>query len=220
MMKRVLFLFLISLSSYAQDKIEGIGRFRIGRSTIGLIDSLVSESGEQLSVVDNYMFDQENTSIGELVINRQNPHESPIGSSFCPDVRVFYMNQYEVSGIALTKIYLIFKNERLISLKSSNSMELEEALALKYGEKEPTVRTKPVSCGNETILSRRWVNNTLIATTYSRIYYNTSCKKQLVEYFWIRDTDKYDEGESCSEKAKSLLVSKQQQIKRDKLKDF
>lgn len=190
--------FLLSTSCLAQSKINGIGPFKIGKTTIGIVNQIAQESGDSLRSYDsNYYLDEGRLRIIELISNKADLSKSPTAVLFSPNTRVFLVSTYRVAGIDLNNLYLTFKGDQLARIACSGAEKLTDALLTKYGEVPiKTTKTKSVcvykSTGNkldivDATYIRRWVNGTVIAEDYTSKIYNSNCKEEYTALFSVTD---------------------------------
>ncbi len=76
--------------------------------------------------------------MGEVSIffNRQNGIYQT-SDSLCEISQHYIIYEIPIAGISFRKVHLVFYNNKLVSIKSDGSMDIEKAINLKYGEVEP-----------------------------------------------------------------------------------
>lgn len=217
---------MLPFSVSAQDKIEGIGRFKIGKTTIeSLSDQPISKINE----------DYQRVAVGqklvELTRNLTEPESTPSGTPFSKDVRVFYSDRHEVAGIELIDLYLTFYKGVLHKIAIDHSDELIEALTLKYGKPKVELKTTPIKCVyrltgraskpkvNQTSKTY-WLNNNVSAIYFYSLKYNSDCEADYFDYFHIIDITKDQEVNSIEAIAKKEYELKMKEAKQKSLSDF
>lgn len=189
-------LFYVYSSCFTQNNIKGIGIFKIGETKIDIIDKMLKDYNTKL---ENYNDREEvywfqfrvDNMVAELFPNISDSNISPLRTCFCPDVRVFYINKYEIVGIHLTSIHLRFYKNLLIEFSCDSNEELRQALTTKYGN--------PLIMEN---WKKIWDNNKNDSISYSSLIWNNkpiyasiTFENKSVKHdsnFIIRDTN-YDE---------------------------
>ena len=119
-------LLFISLSLYSQ---EGIGKFKINKSTTDVIDNIekdVKSSFEITNIVEFY----NNLYTIDLQLKEIIFDDS---ISVCRDSRIFYISSYSISNIELKNIYLLFYKDVLIEFRCDKNKELDVLFTMKYG---------------------------------------------------------------------------------------
>jgi hypothetical protein len=234
------FLLLVSTSLFAQDKIEGIGRFKINKTTTSLLDTLAKEYGVKITKISKdgdfrkIVIKNESKNkncIIELLKNLSDDRIDQIPFAYsCEATRVFYIQKYEVAGIGLTELYITFIDDKLISIFCNYDAKVKEALRLKYGAGKVEYETKEIRCvykltGNivteeEYSSSEDWTNGNIVATlSFSRSYDN-ECKKEITSYLLIKNTPMYSRLLSCEYEAKKKLKTSLEKAKKASLDGF
>ena len=178
------------LSSFAQNKIEGIGKFKIGKTTISVTEEIAREMGDKIIIIDEYLSrGRDHFRIDEIVVNETHPHRSPTEASFYPGVRTFHITTYKVAGITINNLILTFKNGILIGLNCVGSFDLAESLALKHGNPMLKTELKKVMCGqaldkNKLELevaeyTQSWANGKILVSAVITKHYDQECIENL-----------------------------------------
>jgi hypothetical protein len=223
---------IASTLGFTQSKIDGIGKFKIGKADISIVDSVAAELQTEIKPVDqgHKIVDRTDKAVFELKVNKLKPYMTPAYTSYCPSVRVFYITTYTVADIEIKEIYLTFKDNMLIEFRSKSSTEIEKAIETKYGPKTPVVTKKQVKCrykltGNSVILEnitykKQWKNLNIVATTTLQSNYDDKCEKQYYNDLEIKDSAKIKIANDCEAQAKALEEKQTNQQERKKLSDF
>ena len=229
---------LFTQKSYAQEDFRGIGIFKIGISTTQTLNEFVTKNGikikESTSLMDtygNYASSKKTSNVLLLRKSEKDQYLTDPKYSEHPDVKVYYVNYYEVAGIGLKTLYLEFYKDTLYDLQCDYSTELVEAISLKYGKGVDSTATKKIQCtgrlaGNfeveEFYHYTKWssINKQVQATACIGEYYNSKCEKQILSYFVINNSElKIRIGKEESA-IKSAQEEKNNNDKKSKLSDF
>lgn len=194
-MKNILnFVIIISFCAnvYSQEKIDGIGIFTIGKTKTKTIDKILKEYNTEL---DSYNSNSESKwlkyirgyKVAEFFPSLSDSNNNPLRTSYCPDLRVFYINKYDIAGITLSNIHLRFYKNTLIEFYCDYNEELKKALISKYGKPENLAKWNELSLFNKIdsldFSSQFWKNKTICASF--NFEYDSS--KVINSYFVIRD---------------------------------
>jgi hypothetical protein len=153
-MRRFVIIFLSIIFLYAttfgQDKIEGIGKFKLKKTTTAYLDTLVKEKDfdrETIHSFEEYFSLRSRTNkLAEIFPDTVKTYNSPSYSHYCADARVFYIPKIEIAGIVLTDTYLTFYKDTLVDINTDYSSQITEAFGLKYGEPQIETKDKEVKC--------------------------------------------------------------------------
>ncbi|GAB3539422.1 hypothetical protein [Spirosoma fluminis] len=210
---------LILLAANAQNKVEGLGPFKIGQTTITIIDDLAKEMRTKIQIIDSRnRFKAASGKLYEIVNNPKNPDESPSDAKLCSKARVFMVGSYKVADIKLEHIILTFLNDKLIYLRCDGSNTLDDAFDVKYGKSKLEAEQKPsANCGGlEKTYTRKWGNEDISATSYFASSRSYNCSEFLYYSFSIGSEDWLFELRMCNEEAEE----KNRAEKKKKLNDL
>lgn len=213
---------------YSQDKqIEGIGIFKVGKTKITVIDSLVSSGYELRSCSNLYDcsdYKVKGKYIYEMIKDTVKPNNQPM--PLIKEHRSFVIGEYNVAGIKLSPI-LHFYNDVLYKIKTSglSDLNLQDALKEKYN---PTLdyKTKEVTCKSrfgefkekESYFTIEYRDDLIYATSFLDIYYDDECKKQSRNFTYIY-IKKEDSVVSLKEEEITKKSEEKQKIEKKKLLD-
>ena len=151
-MKRLLFTALLILGFASvvssQNKIDGIGKFRLGATTEEVKKILVEicrdtfkdSSFSQIPAVTNN-FEKLDTFCAQL---RQNADSTFSNAPLDKNEDIFYIKEYKiVNGISIYDVYLHFYNDLLYCIEGGFSDNLIDAFKVKYGDPKEERRVKP-----------------------------------------------------------------------------
>lgn len=145
MKSTITFLFIaISIIAVGQSKIEGIGKFKLGKTTVGYIDTLCQENHfKKIKVREQPTLNPKILTIDyEKLLNNKDQiieflpdtiYCMNIYSRLCKKARVFAIPKITISGIVFSKTILTFFDGVLINIRTDYHTEIEDAIKLKYG---------------------------------------------------------------------------------------
>ena len=236
-------LMLISFFAFSQDtpQLEGIGKFKINKTTISIVNDLSKELRVSLKKINSSQqeFDEDRNDdhyignyILELIRDTINQYESPAYSSNCPNVKVFKIRSYEIAGIKIEKIYLHFYNDILIEFECENNDQLREAMRLKYGKSKLDFKEKEIKCtytsnGNqitykEISSTESWYNSdtTVTGTCLLNVYYSEKCEKSTINILSISNYKFSKTIYDCDKANREATEARKNAQKKSKLSEF
>ncbi|GAB3994665.1 hypothetical protein GCM10028807_32780 [Spirosoma daeguense] len=227
------FFFISIIQVFAQAKIEGIGKFKIGVTNLSVIEDLSNELRVKPKVLTTYSeyFQAERGKSGIYILQDDGKSVSTLPhSSLCDGVEVYYINKYTISEIELENIFLTFNDGVLVEFACDSSRELTEAIELKYGKGELEAKAKKVSCLynytgakvelEETTYTTTWQNKSIKAVSLLMAYYDRNCKKSFINSFDISLPLDMRYIHECNDEKKSKKQQSDEVEKKKKLKDF
>ncbi|GAB4018843.1 hypothetical protein GCM10028808_54740 [Spirosoma migulaei] len=187
-------LLLVTLSTgtpaFSQDKIEGIGRFKIGKASRSLVQAIATETGMPIETVDSAIKTEKSTQsqiveIKSNLITSKVSH-TPLHAPVCEHVRVFYINNFREAGIELKSVYLFFKDDILIKFTCYATSQLNSAMELSYGQPEVTITKLYSDCDLDAkSFLLTWANGGITATLSLLVNYDVNCRKRVNQEFSI-----------------------------------
>ncbi|MBS1775900.1 MAG: hypothetical protein JSS64_06415 [Bacteroidetes bacterium] len=229
----LLFLFF-SATTFGQDKIEGIGKFKLKKTTIAYLDTLVKEKDFDREVIKSYddyfkiMYKKD--KLAELFPDTVKTYNSPPYTHYCKDTRVFYIPKMTISDIEVKDTYLTFYKDTLVNINTDYSSEIVEAFELKYGKAELEKKEKEVKCTlkltgstisyTETMFYQYWDNGNIKCTAAIGDYRDSKCEKQSLSYISISIEKISEKIRECDDKEKDRLKNRQNTEKKKQLDDF
>jgi len=229
---------LINSNSFAQTKPEGIGKLKIGKTTIAIIDQLKDEFDlKHYNVINptgENTFDQKafanESAYAELLPDTNDSKQSPLHAHICPFTRTFEFANYTVAGINLRRLYLVFYKDTLQSIQCDGMRELEQAMTLKYGPAKSDVAEKEVNCNysssgavtvsKEISNAKHWGEGDIIGTSYLHKYYTDQCTEILIYTFTIENIRFMSYLNDCDSDERLGRVRKEAELKAKELGDF
>jgi hypothetical protein len=205
-MKHLYILFtLVSSLAFCQDsiqpKIEGIGGFKINKTTTSIIKELEKTLNIQTIRTNSmdYVFSQDKMAgnyILELYRDSVNTYNSPTYAPALNEVKVYKVKGVKVAEIELTEMYLHFYRDTLIEINCGYTMDLIDAIRTKYGNGTSEIKEKDIQCSSkiagtftvkEQTSYERWQNNNIEAVSCIHKYYNSKCEENFVSYIQVSD---------------------------------
>lgn len=203
----------LALSGMAQtstEKIAGLGKFKINQTSISVIQDLEKEldvKQKKATKATDVYSSAGRKAVMELVADTISRFNGPSAATQCPTAKVYYIPTYQIAGIDIKEVYLTFQKDMLVEFKCNSSIELIEALSLKYGKPEIKKEERDATCrlsltGNEVTLktttyTQKWENGTVSAVDLLSEYYDSSCKKRLISIFYIADASAVKQVYDC-----------------------
>lgn len=225
---------LFAIATFGQDKIEGIGKFKLKKTTIAFLDTIVKEKKFDREVIKSYdeyfkiMYKKD--KLAELFPDTVKIYNSPPYTHYCQDTRVFYIPKMIISDIEIKDTYLTFYKDTLVNINTDYSSEIVEAFELKYGKAEIEKKEKEVKCTlkltgstisyTETMFYQYWSNDNIKCTAAIGDYRDSKCEKQSLSYISISVEKISEKIRDCDDKEKDRLKSKQNAEKKKQLDDF
>lgn len=238
-MKYVMIVLLISpILSIGQNKIDGIGQFRIGKTTTNIVSQISDDKRvkikESHSALDEYRVDgslYKKTKNIFIIVEPAPGDIDNVNYLHNPDYKCYFIDYYEISGVPVSKIYLYFFKDTLYSIKCDGGVELDEALTLKYGEPEIKTETKKVKCSSrlagefeveERNHTSRWSTgiDSIKAVSYTSMYYNSKCEKSYMSFFHLTNGELSARLNSIEVDYRANKKSQQNSDKKKSLSDF
>nr|GFB63580.1 hypothetical protein [Tanacetum cinerariifolium] len=213
-------------------KMEGIGKFKIGKTTLAIIPELEAEMEVKVKRVGSYSdyAKAEGGDILELIPDATDDLKGPPYASLCPAAKVYMLPAYKVADIYLANVKLTFYNDILIDFHCDGSTELIEALGLKYGKPSMKKDEKDVPCtfthtGNkivykEVTYTQSWNTPPLAAEAILMKYYDSKCKDNLINYFSICDPAAAKKMHACESTEEARRDAAEITEKKKKLGDL
>lgn len=203
-MKRIFFIFLLPIIVNAQNKIDGLGPFKIGKTLCSKIPTFAD------------------TTAGRLFY----------AQSTFSNTETWYAGYYQIAGMWIQDLTLEFFHDTLYSIKCTGSDSLDLALTAKYGKGIMTVPPdKMIKCRTglkieytETeehfYINYPTANKNISAIRIFGQYFDDECKKQYHNSFYITNnkTESRVMAEYYSEQDRNQ--KKKEQDLNKKLKEF
>jgi hypothetical protein len=182
---------LIIISTYSQDKLKGIGSFKIGEYKIDQLMGYAKENRLKTKIINNrsdeVKIKNDKKNFAELIPNKENRRNSPVYSILCDGVRVFILTETKINDIKVNNLKLSFKDNLLYDLHCDYSIELGNAIETKYGKGESKIEDQATSCGKETTIQTIWNNENIQASANQKKSFNSLCEVAIRSYFDICD---------------------------------
>lgn len=227
-------LLLFSFAGFAQNKIEGIGKFKLKKTTTAFLDTLAKEQDFDRTTMRNYSeyfkLRYKKGKIAEVFPDTVKSYDSPPYAHLCKDVRVFYLPKIKISDIDITEMYLTFYKDTLIDIHVDYKKEIVDALELKYGKPELDTKEKQVTCTlkltgtdikyTETMYYQKWENGNIKCTAAIGDYRDSKCEKQILSYISINIENLSEKIRDCDDKESDRIKNKENNERKKQLNDF
>ncbi len=198
----VLALLVVSLVSFGQDAVKGIGKFKIMETHISIIDSLAQVIGKPFKTYyKNPDVYSTNYAFLELKVDTLNPYSSHHMATEFPNVRLFYIKSLKIANIEVKNIYIKFFEGILIEIKCE-SRQLYEAIESKYPnfstDKEEKETTCVIGGSNDARFAKnvtyykKWDSEYVHANITSSFNYDSDCRKYSFDYLLIYSKEHND----------------------------
>ena len=215
-------------------ELEGLGRFKIGKTTTAVIGELCRE----LNVPLEHAY-----SVGRLTaaddsavviqVDYELREEYPDASSFgaaCPDAAVYYVPNYTIAEIPVKGLRLSFYKGLLVEIEAKGEIASSDAFAVKYGKPEErsqktakpcaSARTRSVVTYDNETLTSTWFNKEITATQIISEYRDRNCERQVMGLLLILDNQKTKALDACNTVAEKARLAKLMDAKKKKLSDL
>jgi hypothetical protein len=238
-MKMILLIIcLLPITAFCQNKIDGIGPFRIGKTTANIVNQISDDKRikikESHSALDEYRVDGAFYKKTKNIFIVSEPKPGDIDNAnylHVLDYKCYFIDYYEISGVPVSKMYLYFFKDTLYSIKCDGGVDLDEALTIKYGEPEIKTETKKVKCSSrlagefeveERNHTSRWDTgiDSIKAISYTSMYYNSKCEKSYFSVFHITNEELSSRLSSMEVAYRANKKSQQNTEKKKSLSDF
>jgi hypothetical protein len=204
---RTFFLFIACFFiQNAKAQLQGIGKFKIGITLSSIIEDLAKENKVKVKESTDFMETFADASYvtkrtTKILLLKAPQSKSDIADpeySVAPDVKVYYINYLEISTVPVEKLYLSFYKDTLYKITCNTSLQLRDAMDIKYGKGDLKTDEKEVTCTSritgdfkekETTYITTWSSdiNNIEAVDYLRNYFNDKCEEKFISYFTISD---------------------------------
>jgi hypothetical protein len=229
-----LLLFFLSLATFGQNKIEGIGKFKLKKTTTSFLDTLSTEQNLEKIVIrannEYFRIKNQDNILAEVKPDTLQPYSSPVYSHQCKDVRVFYLPNTKISDIDISEMYLTFYKDTLVDINIDYSHDIIDALTLKYGDPKLEKKENEVTCTlkltgseikyKETMYYKKWENGNIKCTAAIGDYRDSKCERQTLSYISISIEATILKIQGCDEKEKTKIENDRISEKKKKLEDF
>jgi len=133
----VALLAILCLAVKAQETFKGIGIFKIGIDTSVLYNYVKENKFQLRAITSDDQYINATTLSGYGIIGKlyHNLEEKDIlrHLSNCPEVKEFSISSYDIAGISLKNVRLIYYKDRLFSFECEYNNNAKDAIEAKYG---------------------------------------------------------------------------------------
>lgn len=195
-------------TTIAQNKINGVGPFRIGYTIWEMVDTLEQstnltiKSVSENEIIENFKTYSSNTTIllrSNPYIKSKNEYEN-IHLGFIPDsTEMLYIDYYKIANVPFRNIRLLFYKEKLYSIHSDGDNDITEAMNLKYGKSDIKTFKDTITCRSALAGTYKLVEESYFSTWENSIKdidvysvagrrYDDACEERLISTFDIENT--------------------------------
>ncbi len=221
-------------ASPAPGKIDGIGKFKIGKTTLAVIAELESELNTQVKQAktqdDVYQESGHYNVILELIPDTVSEYDGPSAASQCLAVKSYLIPRYKLADIGLEDVKLIFVGGVLADFQCSEPNELVEALEIKYGKTPVKATEETIYCTlnltgqrishKETMYTQSWGSATIPASYVLSVYYDSDCKKQRLSFFHVYSLPVMSKVYKCEDASRKRREASANAERKKKLSDL
>lgn len=216
----------INANIFSQQKIEGIGIFKIDKTNIKVIDSLASK-GYTLKICKDLFSCSKYKAIGMNIYEMINDSIKPdMSLPLIKENRSFIVGEYNVAGIKITNLKLNFYNDILFEIKITGDLDLQSALKEKYDgsmkadKKEITCRSIYGEFKEEevTYTTTYRDDEKILAYSLLKIYFDDKCKKNGLNFTLIKNIKTSEIVESKNKEVSNIILEKSKIQKIEMLK--
>lgn len=222
---------MVKSYSFSQNKDMGMGKFILNKTVISVVDEVAKELKCEIIEIDSFTkyikSSKDFPGIYEIIYNSDTKN---LSAKSCPDTKVYYINKYDISGIEVKEMYLIFYKGILVHIKANGNPELAEALTIKYGKPVSKLTENEVTCTSLYGGSQKLKENRILSTwgkdhryscsEYLSKTYDSKCKANYFDVINIFDSEAYNIIDLCERDLSNKKKEKDLEIKKEKLKDF
>lgn len=233
MKSTLLLTLLLPLSALAQPAIEGLGIFKLGKSTPDIVQQYAREKGAMLEKVSTinklYTKRYNEITVKEVATNTGATDEEPSDGSYCPNVRTFYLSEYTIAEVKIESIFLVFYENVLSRIYTTNDYSINRPFTEKYGpgkQRLETVLTKCVDKSakdgfrSDTRVITEWISPGVRAASFNGSTYDIRCKRYKGPSFIIERIDIANQMAACEQHGVLAAQKLVEGRKNDRLKDF
>ncbi|WP_374360088.1 hypothetical protein [Cloacibacterium sp.] len=228
MKKLVLFFSLLCFGlSFSQSNIEGIGIFKLRKTKVAVIDSLVQNGGYDLKVCDSPDKCNIEGVSSKKIFELKKQTKSETYYPLIDGHQVFVLSKYAVADFEIKELYLNFYNGVLYEIKTSNLTPLDEKLKLKY-KNEIKVEEKEVKCTSvygeikrkEQTFTVTYRKDDIEAYSVLMSFFNYKCKEEYITLFVMYDKKINEEVRNKTKVVLDELKKSEQSKTKENLKDL
>lgn len=199
----IFLLIILPLLSYTQNRIEGIGPFKVGKTLSSQIPNFAD------------------TGIGNL----QKKEPKVEGTEY------WYAVIYEISGVWVQDLELTFYKDTLYEIQCEPTEQFIEALRAKYGRGITTIREKKITCitglkitysevEKQYTVTYPTISKNIEATEFTHYGFDKECKKEHYHFFSIIHNKIYKQVDYIIRAAGKKKEDAELKKRKEALKDF
>jgi len=227
LMMMTLMMCLVTMLSFSQTKITGMGKLKLGATV-----SLINELGYEVISVKDYseVLDSKN-QICKLIADTNETSQPTIYGKSDPRTSVYYVPKIKVNEvIEIKEVFLTFFNDTLVKIECDYNSELNDAFDIKYGKSELKVTETPHNftrkyTGQEIKLTdvlyeKEWLSNGVRAYSELKKYYSDSIEPKYISYFIVYNINAVKDIEDTSKLYEKRAQKRKDDAKKKSLSDF
>lgn len=207
---------------------DGIGNFKIGKTTILIIKDMegnLKTRARKVNDSSDEYFWIGGSKILQLMPNPSHDYSNPSKISYCPDVKIFKIESYNISSIELENLYLTFYRDTLVELKCDENEKIAKAMEYKYGKGTEINESFTFRCGFNRVLSSGhanivlWQNENILSELYKSYRY---CGDHQFDYFFkiFTKSKAFNLINNCDTINRRIFINKAKKEEKDKMKNF
>jgi len=210
----ILTLCSITLPGFCQQRIDGIGDFRLDMDKNDVLSLLHKRFGKATEL-HNYYTPKTEGHLYKMAAPRNkgefNPYYYP-----CTVIETYLIPAVSIAAIPFRNVILLFANDRLLRIETEGSEQIDNAISAKYGQPDQDIETGTASCsfdkaGNaqvqQTTLTRlSWRNDDINAYSLTDKNYDSDCKLKYTRTFVIESSQSRAIITNCSISAPQTAV--------------
>ena len=233
-MKKLLTILLLApIFVNPQNKIDGIGQFKINKTTLKDIeqfaDGLKLEMKSSDQILDFSSEAGNTTKILYVAANSDDFLTSPY-APILKNEKVIYIDNLHIAGIIIQDVYMNFWNDTLYKIESNGSDELIEAIKLKYGNPVTTKKERLLQCrsGAGVLYNEKAVTYTSKWVGLSNIQginvvgknFDLNCKAMFSSTFQVLNSSKDNKVRALASQYLTKKKNEDDKAKKSKLNDL
>jgi len=227
------YLSILTTKTVFSQKIEGIGRFKVNKTNISIVDSLKKE-GYEYKICQGLI--KCLLESGKIILERvdevkpENDRFNDVDLAKFKNHRIIKIGELKISEINIKNIVMDFYNDILISITVHEySNDFTEALKLKYGNPKIDRIKKNITCSSsfagsynleENSFTSIYRDDSIGVYDYLSVYYNDKCKKQYFQVFKIYDKEKLKIVENFEKDIREKLDKEKKKKQKEALIDL
>ncbi len=186
---------MVCVFAFAQEKVEGLGIFKLNETDTSVITKLEKGKGytrmavNSKFVLDKYLSDyrfQKGFTIIEFQADTFNVKNNPSWAHYCADASTFLLSKCTLMGITCENVILTFYQGKLNRLECQYPGEMVDSITAKYGKPEVTVYEEDGNCTTQNkVYTRTWTNGDIECVMQITVNDNPICNLEPYRQMWL-----------------------------------